>query len=77
MPVVEADPSDESLRRSLLGMIEHRVLREIAAKAPLKSIEQLIVASDPVAYEEWFAKQPKVPFGQWTCPTASRPTSRR
>ena len=68
MPVVEADPSDESLRRSLLGMIEHPILREIATKAPLKSIEQLIVASDHVAYEEWFAKQPKVPFGQVDLP---------
>ena len=27
VPVVEADPSDESLRRSLLGMIEHPILR--------------------------------------------------
>ena len=68
VPVVEADPSDESLRRSLLGMIEHPILREIATKAPLKSIEQLIVASDDVAYEEWFAKQPKVPFGQVDLP---------
>ena len=68
VPVVEADPSDESLRRSLLGMIEHPILREIATKAPLKSIEQLIVASDNVAYEEWFAKQPKVPFGQVDLP---------
>ena len=65
---VEADPSDKSLRRSLLGMIEHPILREIATKAPLKSIEQLIVASDNVAYEEWFAKQPKVPFGQVDLP---------
>ena len=48
VPVVEADPSDKSLRRSLLGMIEHPILREIATKAPLKSIEQLIVASDNV-----------------------------
>ena len=68
VPVVEADPSDESLRRSLLGMIEHPILREIATKAPLKSVEQLIVASDNVAYEEWFAKQPKVPFGQVDLP---------
>ena len=68
VPVVEADPSDESLRRSLLGMIEHPILREIATKAPLKSVEQLIVASDDVAYEEWFAKQPKVPFGQVDLP---------
>ncbi|MGH6883805.1 MAG: hypothetical protein ACREFM_22985, partial [Hypericibacter sp.] len=68
VPLVEADPSDESLRRSLLGMIEHPILREIATKAPLKRIEQLIVASDNVAYEEWFAKQPKVPFGQVDLP---------
>ena len=53
------------------------ILREIATKAPLKCIEQLIVASDDVAYEEWFAKQPKVPFGHVDLPKASRPTSRR
>ena len=62
MPVVEADPSDEALRRSLLGMIEHAGLRAQMAHGPLKRIEQLIVASDPVAYEEWFAKQPKPQF---------------
>jgi hypothetical protein len=51
VPVVEADPSDEALRRSLLGMIEHAGLRAQVAHGPLKGIEQLIVASDPVAYE--------------------------
>jgi hypothetical protein len=66
VPVVEADPSDESLRRSLLGMIEHEGLRAQMAQGPLKSVEQLIVASDPVAYEEWFAKQPKPPFPPMT-----------
>ena len=68
VPVVEADPSDESLRRSLLGMIEHPGLRAQVMHGPLKGIEQLIVASDNVAYEEWFAKQPKVPFGQVDLP---------
>ncbi len=68
MPVVEADPSDEALRRSLLGMIEHPGLRAQVMHGPLKGIEQLIVASDNVAYEEWFAKQPKVPFGQVDLP---------
>ena len=64
--MVEPDPSDESLRRSLLGMIEHAGLRAQMAQGPLKSVEQLIVASDPVAYEEWFAKQPKPPFPPMT-----------
>ncbi len=68
VPVVEADPSDEALRRSLLGMIEHAGLRAQVMHGPLKGIEQLIVASDNVAYEEWFAKQPKVPFGQVDLP---------
>ena len=72
VPVVEADPSDESLRRSLLGMIEHAGLRAMVAHAPLKGIEQLVVASDAAAYEEWFAKQPKVPFGHLDLPDSIR-----
>ena len=31
------------------------------AHAPLRGIEQYLVAADPVAYEEWFARQPKPP----------------
>ncbi len=49
-PVVEADPSDESLRRALLGTAEHAVMREMIMGAPLKRIEQLVVGDDaPVA----------------------------
>jgi len=66
--VVEADPSDESLRRALLGLVEHPIMREMMLAAPLKGIEQFVVSDDPVAYEEWFAKQPKVPFGQVDVP---------
>ena len=67
-PVVEADPSDESLRRALLGLVEHPIMREMMLAAPLKGIEQFVVSDDPVAYEEWFAKQPKVPFGHVDVP---------
>ena len=61
-PVVEADPSDESLRRALLGTVEHEIMREMIMAAPLKGIEQFVVGDDAVAYEEWFAKQPKPDF---------------
>ncbi|MFZ1426332.1 MAG: hypothetical protein WAS21_06145, partial [Geminicoccaceae bacterium] len=61
-PVVEADPSDESLRRALLGTVEHEIMREMIMGAPLKGIEQFVVGDDAVAYEEWFAKQPKPHF---------------
>ena len=67
-PVVEADPSDESLRRALLGTVEHEVLREMIMAAPLKGIEQFVVVDDPVAYEEWFAKQPKPDFAPMALP---------
>ena len=66
--MVEADPSDESLRRALLGLVEHPIMREMMLAAPLKGIEQFVVSDDPVAYEEWFAKQPKVPFGHVDVP---------
>ena len=68
IPVVESDPSKESLRRALLGMIEHPILRQMAGQGPLEGVEQLVVCDDPVAYEEWFAKQPKVPFAPLDLP---------
>ena len=43
-------------------------MREMMLAAPLKGIEQFVVSDDPVAYEEWFAKQPKVPFGHVDVP---------
>ena len=61
-PVVETDPSDESLRRALLGTVEHTIMRDMIMGAPLKGIEQFVVGDDAVAYEEWFAKQPKPDF---------------
>jgi hypothetical protein len=72
IPVVETDPSRESLRRALLGMIEHPVLRQMAGQGPLEGVEQLVVCDDPVAYEEWFAKQPKVPFEPLDLPDSIR-----
>ena len=66
VPVVEQDPADEALRRSLLGMVEHEGLRAQAATGTLQQIEQLVVAGDPAAYEEWFARQPKPPFPPMT-----------
>ena len=62
VPVVEADPSDEALRRAQLGMVAHEGLRAQAATGTLQQIEQLVVAGDPAAYEEWFAGQPKPDF---------------
>jgi hypothetical protein len=37
------------------------MVRPTLARAPLAQIEQYLVAADPVAYEEWFARQPKPP----------------
>jgi hypothetical protein len=68
VPVVEQDPADEALRRSLLGMVEHEGLRAQAATGTLQQIEQLVVAGDPAAYEEWFARQPKPPFPPMALP---------
>ena len=36
VPLVEADPADEALRRALLGMVEHEGLRAQMAHGPLK-----------------------------------------
>jgi hypothetical protein len=72
IPVVETDPANESLRRALLGMIEHPVLRQMAGQGPLEGVEQLVVCDDPVAYEEWFAKQPKPPFEPLDLPDSIR-----
>ena len=58
----------DDLRRALLGTIEHPILREMIMAAPLKGIEQFVVVDDPVAYEEWFAKQPKPHFPPMNLP---------
>ena len=68
VPLVEADPSDEALRRALLGMVAHEGLRAQAATGTLQQIEQLVVAGDPAAYEEWFARQPKPDFAPMALP---------
>ncbi len=61
VPVVEADPEREAERRRLLLAVEHKGARDAIKHAPLRGIEQYSVAGDPVAYEEWFARQPKPP----------------
>ena len=62
VPVVEADPEREAERRAAAARRSStRCARDAIRHAPLRGIEQLIVAGDPVAYEEWFARQPKPP----------------
>ena len=61
LPVVEADPEREALRRRALLKVEPKAVRRVVGHAPLRGIEQYLVADDPVAYEEWFARQPKPP----------------
>jgi hypothetical protein len=62
LPVVEADPEREAQRRRALMQVEYRQVRRVMGEATLRQIEQYLVAADPVAYEEWFARQPKPPF---------------
>jgi hypothetical protein len=69
VPVVEADPAREAERRRLLLAVEHKGARDAIKHAPLPGIEQYSVAGDPVAYEEWFARQPKPPRETATCLT--------
>ena len=61
LPVVEADPEREAERRTKLMQVEPPVVRRMIGHAPLAGIEHYLVANDPVAYEEWFARQPKPP----------------
>ena len=41
--------------------VEPREVRRTIGHAPLAGIEHYLVAGDPVAYEAWFARQPKPP----------------
>jgi len=61
LPAVEADPEREAERRRALMRVEPAAVRRTIGHAPLRGIEQYLVAGDPVAYEEWFARQPKPP----------------
>ena len=70
VPVVEPEPEREAERRRLLLELEPRILRRVTGTASLRQVEQLKVAADPVAYEEWFARQPKPPRSPATCLTA-------
>jgi hypothetical protein len=59
--VVEADPEREAERRRALMKVEPPMVRRTVGHAPLRHLEQYLAAGDPVAYEEWFARQPKPP----------------
>ena len=61
LPVVEDDPEREAERRRALLKVEPREVRRTIGHAPLDGIEHYLVAGDPVAYEAWFARQPKPP----------------
>src|SRR4051794_21386960 len=61
LPVVEADPEREALRREKLLQVLPEEVRRTIGHAPLSGIEHYLVAGDPVAYEAWFARQPKPP----------------
>ena len=61
LPVVEDDPEREAERRRALLKVEPREVRRTIGHAPLVGIEHYLVAGDPVAYEAWFARQPKPP----------------
>ena len=61
LPVVEEDPEREALRRKALLQVEPIEVRRMIGHAPLSGIEHYLVAGDPVAYEAWFARQPKPP----------------
>jgi len=61
LPVVEDDPEREAERREKLMQVEPKAVRRTIGHAPLAGIEHYLVAGDPVAYEAWFARQPKPP----------------
>ena len=61
LPVVEDDPEREALRRKALLQVEPVEVRRMIGHAPLAGIEHYLVAGDSVAYEAWFARQPKPP----------------
>ena len=61
LPVVEDDPEREAERRRALMQVEPVEIRRMIGHAPLAGIEHYLVAGDPVAYEAWFARQPKPP----------------
>ena len=61
LPAVEADPEREARRKAALLQIEPKELIRAIGHASLHDLEQYLVAGDPVAYEEWFARQPKPP----------------
>jgi hypothetical protein len=61
LPAVEADPEREAERRRALMRVEPAAVRRTIGHAPLRGIEQYLAAGDPVAYEQWFARQPKPP----------------
>ena len=61
LPVVEEDPEREAERRRALMQVEPVEVRRMIGHAPLSGIEHYLVAGDPVAYEAWFAHQPKPP----------------
>ena len=71
LPVVESDPEREAERRRALMRVEPKMVRRVIGHAPLRGIEQYLVADDPVAYEEWFARQPKPPRSPAKCLTAA------
>ena len=61
LPAVEADPEREAERRRKLMQVLPVEVRRTIGHAPLAGIEHYLVAGDPVAYEAWFARQPKPP----------------
>jgi hypothetical protein len=61
LPVVEDDPEREAERREKLMQVEPKAVRRTIGHAPLAGIKHYLVAGDPVAYEAWFARQPKPP----------------
>ena len=71
LPVVESDPEREAERRRALMKVEPKAARRMMARGPLRSVEQYLVAADPVAYEEWFARQPKPERSPAKCLTAA------
>jgi hypothetical protein len=70
LPVVESDPEREAERRRAILKIEPKAVRRLFGRAPLRQVEQHLVCGDPVAYEEWFARQPKPPRSPAKCLTA-------
>ena len=71
LPVIESDPEREAERRRAILKIEPKAVRRLFGRAPLRQVEQHLVCGDPVAYEEWFARQPKPPRSPAKCLTAA------